>query len=559
MVQRPGAITILVLVLFPIGVFSFPRFSLALTDFSETPRPLSDTTRLGVVWTPPAQPDSARRELTRIHGIGATAVRLTRLPADTLAARADALGLHLYVDLPIEGVPAPQLADTLSSSTSTLDRLISLADRHPSITHVGLGRTVDTTVPAACNVMARWTTRVHDRSSSLQTYYVTPFPPAADQCADAVDRPLFDLRGARHPTSRWRTWHARTDSAGIGAIGTWVRPDAPSGLQVPHSPERQARYLETTLSPLLDSTQTSAPVLFVARWKDDTTPTLPSRRYGLHAADGTPRPAARVVRGLYSGTQRAFAFPTGTSPPTSYGLVLLGWGLVALLGLAYASSLFVRQTVVRYFTAPGFYRDALRDGRDLSPGTNGLLLGVVAGSLGVAIARMAQLAAAHPGTEHILAALPPLLQSVLARGIEHPALAGTVGSGGGLGLLLVWTSGLVLAARIGTRFSPAQGVVLVAWPCWPALLALPLALATGPQAPLSPRLFVLLLVGGGTLALVSVSLRVLFDFWRITESPAWTLLPLFALSPLALAGTSLLVAVQAGVPVRFLGHLAAHA
>jgi hypothetical protein len=228
---------------------------------------------------------------------------------------------------------------------------------------------------------------------------------------------------------------------------------------------------------------------------------------------------------------------------------------VALLGLAYVGSLFVRQTVVRYFTAPGFYRDALRDGRDLSPGTNSLLLGIIAASLGVGMARAAQLASAHPDTMHLLAALPRSLQAVLAQGIEHPALAGLVAGGGGLGILCLWMGGLVLAARLDTQFSLAQGVVLVTWPCWPVLVALPVALATGPEAPLSSRLSALVVLGGSTVALVSVSLRVLHDFWRTTEAPAWTLLPLFALSPLALTGIGLLVAAQAGVPFRFLWHL----
>jgi len=512
---------------------------------------------LGVVWTPPTSPNEAVDDLTRIHRVGATAVRLTRPPADTVATRADSLGLRLYVDLPVEAVPAARLSDRLSRAASTLDRLLSLAARHPSITHVGLVRSADTTVPDACDVLARWTDRVHARPPALQTYYVTPFAPAADRCADAVDQPLVDLRGHPNPLDRWQRWKTQTDSVGIGALGTWVDPDAASGLRVPHSADRQARYLETALSHLLDSARTAPPVVFVERWQDDA-PILSSRHFGLHRADGSARPAARVVRGLYSGTQRAFAFPGGSPPAASYALVLLGWGLLALLGLAYAGSLFVRQTVVRYFTAPGFYRDALRDGRDLSPGTNGLLLGLVAASLGVATTRAAQLAAAHPDTMHVLAALPRSLRAVLAQGIEHPALAGLVGGTGSLGVLLLWMGALVLAARLETRVSLAQGLVLVTWPCWPVLGALPIALATGPGAPLSPHLFAFIALGGGALALVSVSLRVLFDFWRTTEAPTWTLPPLFALSPLALTGIVLLVAIQTGVPFRFLWHLVVH-
>ncbi|WP_233992679.1 hypothetical protein [Salinibacter altiplanensis] len=514
---------------------------------------------LGIVWTPPSPPDSALSALDRIAATGATAVRLTRLPPDTIAGRADSLGLRLYVDLPIRHASAASLADTLSRVGPTLTRLLALADRHPSITHVGLAQGVDTTVPQTCEHLRRWASRVHGRSPSLQTYYVTPFASTADRCRDAVDRPLLDLRGRPRPAEQWQAWPAHTNGVGIGALGTWTRPSASSGLQVPHSAERQARYLETSLSRLLNSSRTTPPVVFVARWQDAATPPLPARHYGLHDAAGIPRPAARVVQGIYADAQRTFAFPDGSPPASSYGLVLVGWGLVAALGLLYARSLFVRETVVRYFAAPGFYRDALRNGRDASFGANGLLLGLVGGSLGLTATRMAQLAAAAPVTEHVLAALPLVVRTALGPGIRYPVLAGLIVGGGAIVGLLLWMGVLVATARLGMRFSGAQGLMLIAWPCWPVLLVPPIALAAGPGAPLSPSLFSLMLLGGSALALLSVSFRVLFDHWRVCDPPAWTLLPLVALSPLVLVGTSLLGAAQYGVPFLFLWRLAVYA
>ena len=518
--------------------------------------------QLGLVWTPPSPPDSALAALDRIAATGATAVRLTHLPADTtattIATRADSLGLRLYIDLPMADGSAPRPDEARPQADASLDQLRSLANRHASITHVGLARGASTTGSRRCDRLRRWTERIHDASASLHTYYVTPFVPSADRCADAVDQPLLDLRGHPRPTDRWRAWRTRTDSVGIGALGTWTRPAAASGLWVPHSAERQARYLETTLSRLLNPTRAAPPVVFVARWQDDDTSLLPSRRYGLHDAAGTPRPAATVVRGLYSGTQRTFAFPDGSAPTGTSGLVLVGWGLMAVLGLLYARSLFVRETAVRYFTTPGFYRDALRDGREVSFGANSLLLGLVGGSLGVAAARMARLATAQPETERVLAALPRVVGMALAPGVEHPTLAGVAVGGGALVLLLLWTGAGVAMARLGTRFTVAQGLMLVTWPCWPVLLAPPVALAAGPNAPLSPSLSTLVLLGGGTLVLLSVTLRVLFDYWRVTDAPAWTLLPLAALSPLALVGASLLVAAQYGVSFSLLWRLAVY-
>ncbi len=547
------------LLLLPAGILFGSASGSGSSTTVNAPSPLpSDTTALGVVWTPPSPPDSALHELDKIDRIGATAVRLTRLPSDTLAARADTLGLRLYVDLPVDHVPAPRLQHTLAQAAPALDRLLTLAGRHSSITHVGLAQSADTTVPAACEVLERWNKRVHTRHASLRTYYVTPFAATADRCADAVDRPFLDIRGHPAPVDRWREWQSQTETTGIGAVGTWLRPSAATGLQIPHSPERQGRYLERTLSRLLDSTRTSPPVLFVSRWRDQTDPPLSTRHYGLHEADGTPRPAARVVRGVYTGAQRVFAFPSGPEPASGpYEALLLGWGLFALLGILYARSLFVRQTVARYFAAPGFYRDALREGHDLHPGANALLLGIVAGALGATGVCTARLAAAQPATDRVVAALPRTTQVVVAGGLEHPVWAGVTIGGLVLGGLGLWVGALVLVAQWWTRFSLAQGLVLVTWPCWPALMALPLALAAGPDAPLSPPRFALLLLGGGSLLPIYVTGRVLFDYWSVTDLPAGLLLPLSALSPLALVSATILVlAVRHDVSFAFLWHLA---
>lgn len=563
MLQRPGSAVLGMFLI--VAAAAVPCWAVLGPPVSPSGAPLrsavltepSDSTRLGVVWTPAATPDSAVAELGRIADVGATAVRLTRLPSDAVAARADSLGLRLYVDLPVAYVAAAQLSDALAEAEPSVERLRKLARRYPAITHVGLARGADTTVPSVCETLRRWTDRLKEGAGALRTYYVTPFAPAADRCADAVHRPLLDLRGDPAPVERWREWELGEPDVGLGAVGTWVQPTTGEGLRVPHSSERQARYLETVLSKLLDSTRTSPSAVFVSRWQDRSSSRLASRRYGLHDVTGAPRPAARVVRGLYTGTQRAFAFPAGTEPPPgSYGLVLVGWGLIALLGGLYAQNVFVRQTVGRYFTAPGFYRDALRDGHDLHPGANGLLLVIVGTTLGVVGTHAARMAAAEPVTTHVLAALPSDLQSTLAWGIEYPlAMGGTIG-GLALGLLLLWMGGLVGAARWQTRFSVLQGLVLVVWPCWPALVALPIALAAGPEAPVSPSWFAVFVIVGGGLALVSMTLRVLYDYWAATDlsGPAVCLLGL--LSPLALVSATVGVLVeQYEVPVRLLWHL----
>jgi len=562
MLQRPVRAVFYALLAVAVGIGSRATAANVHAPAS-TPTGLSalvertDSTRLGIVWTPATPSDSAVSELRRIAGSGVEALRVSRLPSDTVAARADSLGLELYVDLPVAYVSAPDLSDALAGVDSTVKRLRGLARRHRAVTHVGLARGADTTVPAACNTLRRWTDRLEEEAASLRTYYVTPFRSGPDRCADAVDQVLLDLRGHPAPVARWQEWQSEVPDVGLGAVGTWVRPSAGAGLHVPHSPERQARYLEDVFSQLLDSTRSRPSTVFVSRWRDRASPRLASRRYGLHDASGAPRPAARVVRGVYTGAQRAFAFPMGTDPPAgSYGLVLVGWGLAALLGGLYAQNVFVRQTVVRYFAAPGFYRDALRDGHDLHPGANGLLLGIVATALGVTGACAARLAASVPATAHVLAALPSYTQSVLGGAVERPLVAGGLLGSCALGLLLVWMGALVLVARRRSRFSFSQGLVLVVWPFWPVLPAVPLALAAGPEAPLTPSLFGLVLLGGAGLVLVYGTGRVLYDYRAVTDLSGGAVLLLGLLSPLTLSATVVLaLAMGDDLSFAYLWHL----
>ncbi len=516
----------------------------------------SDSISLGVVWAPPDASGPALRTLNRIHAAGAKAVRLTRLPsADTLFARADSLGLRLFVDLPVAYVSAPALRDSLRQAQPTLDRLRTRARRHTSVQYVGLARYADTTVPAACSVLAEWTTRLHNASASLRTYYVTPFPAAEDQCPDAVDLTLLGTRGRPDPVARWRTWTTDTTRIGIGALGTWVHPDAESGLRVPHSPERQARYLERAFSQLLDAGSSRPAALFVYRWQDRTAP-LPIRHYGLYDPTGTPRPAADVVEGVYTDTQHVFAFPSGTAPSPVPYLILLGWGLIALLAGLYAQSPFFRQTAFRYFAAHGFYRDAVQEGRDVGPIINTVLLLSATIAFGLIVVLLSRIASAAAPTGHVVAALPASLRPPLAAGLAQPGLAGLLVGGGTLLLVVGWMLGLILVARQEIPLSMAQGLMLVTWPCWPVLIALIVALVVSTRSSIPPLVLGILVLGGGAGGIIAVTVRVLRDYRSVTNVPLPSVIGLAVISPLTvLLLGAILVVTQYDLPLLFLWRL----
>ncbi len=513
----------------------------------------------GVVWTPPSEPDAARRTLNHMADAGITAVRLSSLPTDeTVLTRADSLHLRVFVDLPVSYVSAEALSDSLRAARPLLDRIRRLALRHPSLQAVGLARTADTSTPSACAALQNWTDRLHAATPPLRTYYVTPFPAVHDQCADAVDMPLLDVRDRTAPIERWAHWQSETPTVGLGALGTWMHTGAASGLQVPHSSEQQARHLEEALSALLTDSESSLPPVFVYRWQDETTHSLPFRRYGMHNPTGAARPVAQVLRGFYTDTQYVFAFPRGTAPSSSpFWTLILGWGLLALLGGLYAQNLYVRQTLFRYFGAHGFYRDAVRRGREVGFTENIVLLTGVGVALSIIGTISADIAARQPATFLVIEALPPTLRTPLATGLSYPLLAGLVLGASLIALLLGWGGLLIFAAQRADSFSVGQGLMLLTWPCWPAFLGMLVALVAASQPPLSTDLLGLLFLFGGGGSLLAVIVRVLRNYQWVTKVPAPGIALLTLASPpvvLFLFFTAL--ATHYALPVSLLWHLA---
>lgn len=509
----------------------------------------------GVVWTPPDQAGRALRELQEIHSTGATAVRLTEIPAsDTVFTRADTLDLQLFLDLPVAYVPASGLETALENARSARMRVETLAQHHPSVSFVGLARATQTTTSSACAVLQEWSTRIREQTS-LRTYYVTPFRPTVDRCAESVDLTLLDTRGTSNQMGRWLAWRDHgTGAIGLGTLGTWVRPAADSGLRVPHSPEFQARHLETALSSL--DTLEASPPTFVYRWTDQSSPLLRSRQYGIHDETGRPRPAKHVVSGFYTGTQKVFAFPSGTVPyPEPHAFILFGWGLFAVIAVLYAQVPFVRATLFRYFLAHGFYRNAVREARDINSTVNVILLLVVGCTAGLIVALVARTAVAHPGAILLLEALPEPLQIPLAYSLQHPIHAGGLVAAGTILLLAAWVGMFALIAMASSSFSLRQALMVVVWPCWPVLPGAIVAMTLGTSSPLSTPVVGILLLGGGLLTLVTVTVRVLRDF-RAVNDGGLSYLPILLLpSPLLVLAGLTYITISDNVPFSLLWQL----
>ncbi len=492
----------------------------------------------GMVWAVPADDRQAEADLRAMRDIGVEAVRVGLVTDEALLALADTLGLHLFQELPLDALPAPALQDTLAYAMGALEAVLARARRHPSIRHLGLARRSDTSDPAACAYFEQLAARAH--AAGVKVYYVSLFKDG-DRCRDRVDFVLWDgLDGTAGEIPR---------GDGLATLGTWVAPDAPAGLRVPHSAEAQARYLETHLRAWLEGAPAPPPV-FVHRWRDAGHATLAGgpespdpygRRYGLLDRDGAKRPAFEVVKGLYTSRQRVFAFPAGRAPdrPVSEW-VLLGWGMFLMLGIYYARAPRFRFMVPRYFTAHGFYREAIRQGRDVLPVASALLLVMMGLSTGMLGSVLAEAYAADATVLLFLKKLPAgVLEAVVLLLTRPWLLLLLLGSVYVLGVAL-WALVLGALSRRYRTLMPGQVLMLVVWPRWvflPVLVGTMVVSALPPDT-MHPARW--LLAVAWLVLTVWATVRTLYDYAMVTRAslpgvllaglanPLWTVLLVLA-------------------------------
>ena len=556
----------------------------------------------GVVWHPPADTAQAVRALRKMKRAGVEAVRTPLIRREAVLRTADSLRLRLFQDLPAAYLAAGELTQALPDLRWELERALLLARRHPSARHFGLLTRSDTSVPATCDMLRELSERVraHDLEGAV-TYYETAFV-REDRCAGATGLTLLNALNHERPRALLRRWRqAQTDSiqadsltsasrsdsvsVGVGAMGQWVDPEA-EGLRAPHSPQAQARYFEEHLPPLLgdtarapqtaratapapparsDSLRKAPAVVFAYRWRDVSTQEGRAalddpygRAYGLHDAQGQPRPALAVVRGLYTGRQRVFAFEAGTAPPPRPPwLLLMGWGLVALLGIAYAGASHFRGLARRYFTASNFYRDAVREDRTALGASSFVLLAGVSLCAGLVVT-VFLLAVQETGPfVQMLRGASGQTQGWMLLLLHQPWGAVLLVAAFYLVSLAAWAFFLSLATRGRQRLSFPQALALVAWPRWPAFL-----LAAGAVVAVTlPPGWMLPVSGGLVAAWVLVSVlgmaRTLYDLTRLSNVSPASAAALALLNPVLLAAVMAFFAVlEVRAEARFLWHLA---
>ena len=516
----------------------------------------------GVVWTAPRDRDAALGDLLAMRRAGVRAVRTDLIRDTTLLRAADLLGLSVYQDLPVRALAAPYLLQRQQAMADTLRAALRRGAPFRSARWYGLARASDTSERSVRPYFESLTALA--REAGAKTYYLTRFP-SDDRAAQTVDLVLLDARGLDpvELVNRFRRRHET--SVGLGSYGTGVADGRDGGWRMPNSPAAQARTLETQLADLASMEEPPA-VAFVHRWRDlsaedvarDQRAEADGLHFGLHDEAGAARPALDVLAGVYTGTQRTFAFDAGAPRDVyrSSPLLILGWLLVLGVGLLTAASPKLGMLAPRYFRRHDLYREAVERGSALSLAETAALALAVAVAFGiVAAAALRGLA----GTDALLAATAiwsPEAQARLTELVARPILlvaAMALLYMAWLLVVLIWIN--VLSGK--RRIRPAQALSLTAWSRWTWLaLSIP-AVILGTLSPRTATAFAVPLLVAGIAAEVWASFRTMSDFAYVSRVPTPRAVGIgFGLPFLLVAAALVAFAVMAQAEAGFLLHLA---
>lgn len=503
--------------------------------------PGQETVR-GVVWNAPSDARRAAEDLIEMQAVGVQAVRTEMVMDDALLELADTLGITLYRELP--GVY--QSARDLEEGEAVADSLVRVMAGQVSVYGfagpIGLAYRADTTDPASCAVLERLTRSAKAVSPSARTYYVTRFL-RDDVCRDAVDFVLVDVLGATRPeVLAGRARQKFGGSVGIGAVGSPVEGDSLAGANVPGSPHHQARYLENALGALLGM---QLEAVFVHRWRDgqdDKALDPYGRRYGLYFGAGNPRPALQVVRGIFLGTQTVFAFDIArdVEAPAPW-FTLLGWVLIIVIAAMYAGSPRFRVMIPRYFLAHGFYRNAVREAREVLPMTSTALLSVMGLAIGMLGTLVVTSLRSTDAAYWLYARMDPALRIVVTSLIDAPlALVVIIGSAGLVGIT-AWMAIWMAVTMRRSPLLPSQALMLAVWPRYPILILVVLAMILQTEPGRGDALVVGGIATAWLLSALWSSIRTAYDLYKVVHLSPWTAVAVWLLNTavLLVAGTGI--------------------
>ncbi|TDI72775.1 MAG: hypothetical protein E2O84_08235 [Bacteroidetes bacterium] len=470
----------------------------------------------GIVWETPESTAAAIRDLRAMKEAGVEVIRTGPLVDSALLTEADSLGLVFYREIPILDTPARTLTDSMALVRRGLEHILDAGRNHTSAGPIGLAVTIDVSRRDVCSFFDLLRSSV--TASDQRFYYVSRFI-ESDTCTSSVDFVILDAVGysdPQHLISRWRS--SQSSEVGI-IIGKRIEVDSDSGLQEPFSEESQARFYESSLTQLNDSA--GVKIIFIHRWRDQPVDQY-DRSYGLHGIGPNKSDHQRlslgVVRGIFTGTQTVFAFngDASVSAPSVW-FTMLGWLLILIVAALYTSSPRFRDMTPRYFMAHGFYRNAVREAREVLPIVSTALLTVAGLATGMIATQI--LLAVHETAAfmYMVRLAPDTVQSTITVLLDSPLVATIFIGSISLLAMTLWMGLWMIVAGQRPPLLPSQALMLAVWPRWQLLLMLPVAMAIATLEPGAEQTGFLLLYPVWAGVSLWAGARTAYDIFKLTN------------------------------------------
>lgn len=511
---------------------------------------------IGVEWVAPGDFVDAAGDLLEMAEVGFRAVRMPPVFDRGFLELADSLGLTLYEELPLAGLSVRELLQSSALADSILTLILEKGRGFDSAGPIGITRMSDTRSAGACAEIHRLATRI--RQAGRLAYYTSAFG-AADTCADQVDFVLFDLLGDPDPQDTLNGIIEKQTATGIVGLGVPVTEPS-SGWNVPGSPEAQARFMEEVLVKVLHS---DLERVFVYRWRDAErrgleVPDPWGKAYGLYTSNSDPRPALQIVRGILLGIQDTFAIEPGEIPERQQPwFPLLGWMMLSLTALLYAGNPRFRSMIPRYFFAHGFFRNAVREAREVLPLTSTAILTVTGLSVGLIASYVITSLQDTALVLHMYRLLGAPMREALTAIMGAPfVLVVLIGSVTLLSTSL-WMGVWMAVTGRRARLLPSQALMLASWPRWQVLVLLPIAMVLESVGSV-PGWTVIVLGAAWLMTALWATVRTSWDLAQITHVPYPVAILVWAVHPMV--SGSFVVAVWSLFhwdEVRFAWHLLA--
>lgn len=205
----------------------------------------------------------------------------------------------------------------------------------------------------------------------------------------------------------------------------------------------------------------------------------------------------------------------------------------------------MRMMVPRYFLSHGFYRNAVREAREVLPLTSTALMtvmGLIAGMIATLIVTTFIDADA---ARLLLARLPDSVHAGIIALVDAP-MALTV-LAGSLTLLLtaLWITVWLIIVRRQAPLLPSQALMLSVWPRWALPVLLPVAMVIERSGPLERPIGVIILAAVWINSEIWATVRTTLDMSKVTGLRGWIAVLIWILNPInLLIGGCLLLALS---------------